>query len=128
MARNLNKSIEFLKKSARAGNGQSAFQLFLIYSKENEVKDNKLAYKYLAKAVESGVTYFEQMNSFFKDNQDELAPVFIASRNLPSTIDVNNKKEIENLHDAYLNEMQMTFNSALSKDRLYLRPAGFMTD
>jgi len=128
VARNLNKSIELLKKAARAGNGQSAFQLFLIYSKEDEVKDNKIAYKYLAKAVENGVTYFEQMNSFFKDNQDELAPVFVASRNLPSTVDVNNKKEIENLHDAYVNELQMTFNSALSKDRLYLRPAGFLTD
>ena len=128
VARNLTKAIELLKKAARAGNGQSCFQLFLVYSREDEVKDNKLAYKYLTKAVETGVTYFDQMNKFFKENQDELAPVFIQNRNLPVTVDSQNKKEIENLHDAYVNEMQTTFHSALSKDRLYLRPAGFMTD
>ena len=128
VAKNITKSIELLKKSAKAGNGQSSFQLFVVYSREEGVKDNKVAYRYLTKAVESGVTYFDQMNSFFKEHQDELTPVFIKSRNLPSSVDSSSKKEIENLHDAYVNELQTTFNSALSKDRLYLRPAGFITD
>lgn len=68
VSRNIKKSIELLKKSAKAGNGQSSFQLYNLYSREKEVKDNKIAYKYLTKAVESGVTYFDQMNSFFKEH------------------------------------------------------------
>lgn len=35
---------------------------------------------------------------------------------------------MENLHDAYLNELQEQFSSKLSKDRMYYRPAGFVTD
>ena len=38
------------------------------------------------------------------------------------------RKEIENLHDAYLNELQETFMAKLGKDRIYQRAAGFMTD
>mmetsp|Transcript_11751 Transcript_11751/g.8192 ORF Transcript_11751/g.8192 Transcript_11751/m.8192 type:complete len:129 (-) Transcript_11751:757-1143(-) len=105
VAKNIPKSIELLKKSAKAGNGQSCFQLYLVYSKEEEVRDNKIAYKYLIKAVESGVTYFDQMNLFFKEHQKELTPVFIECRNLPSSVDSSGDKEIQNLHDAYVNEL-----------------------
>lgn len=33
-----------------------------------------------------------------------------------------------NLHEAYVNEMKGSFSVALSKDRLYQRPAGFIED
>lgn len=45
------------------------------------------------------------MNQFFKDNYDELAPVFIAAKKPPSTVDQKNKSEIENMHDAYVHEL-----------------------
>ena len=41
---------------------------------------------------------------------------------------MNTRKEIENLHDAYLNELKDQFSAKLGKDRMYYRPAGFVTD
>lgn len=35
---------------------------------------------------------------------------------------------MENLHEAYINEMKNSFSNALNKDRLYFRPAGFIKD
>jgi len=77
VTKNLDKSIELLNKAAKMGNAQSNFQLFLLYSREEEKKDVKLAYKNLSKAVQLGVTYFDQLNEFFKDNYDVLAPIFL---------------------------------------------------
>ena len=45
------------------------------------------------------------MNAFFKDNYDVLAPVFLATKK-PADITVANKTEVQNLHDAYVNELQ----------------------
>jgi hypothetical protein len=39
-------------------------------------KDLVKAYKFLNKAMVLGVTNFEQMNTFFRDNYDLLSPVF----------------------------------------------------
>jgi hypothetical protein len=52
--------------------------------------------------------------------------VFIANRNPSELVDKDNRKEIENLHEAYINEMKTSFSAALAKDRLYIRPAGFL--
>jgi hypothetical protein len=41
-------------------------------------------------------------------------------------IDKDNKQEIINLHEAYVNEMKGSFSNALNRDRLYFRPAGFL--
>ena len=41
---------------------------------------------------------------------------------------MTSRKEIENLHDAYLSELQEGFSTKLSKDRMYNRAAGFITD
>ena len=41
-------------------------------------------------------------------------------------VDKDNRQEVENMHDAYINEMKSSFSQALQRDRLYLRPAGFV--
>jgi hypothetical protein len=66
-------------------------------------KDVKKAYKYLNKSVQGGVTNFEQMNEYFKANYEVLAPIFKTIR--PPPAEFTERKEIENLHDAYLNEL-----------------------
>ena len=76
------------------GNAQSNFQLFLLYSLVEEKKDVVLAYKHLIKAVNRGVTYFEQMNTFFKTNYDVLAPVFLETKKPIGGITVANKAEV----------------------------------
>ena len=59
VAKNVEKAVEFLSKSAKWGNGQSCYQLYLIYSEEGEKKDVKKAYKYYEKALNSGVSMFD---------------------------------------------------------------------
>ena len=65
------------------GNAQSAFQLYLLYSSMEGKKDVVKAYRYLNKAMTLGVTNFEQMNAYFRDNFDVLAPVFGEIRKPP---------------------------------------------
>jgi hypothetical protein len=89
-------------------------------------KDVVKAYRFLNKATTLGVTNFEQMNKYFRENFDVLAPVFAEIRKPPQ--DMNSKQEILNLHDAYLSELQESFMAKLGKDRMYQRAAGFMTD
>lgn len=68
------------------------------------------------------------MHAYFKDNYDVLAPIFIKNNNVPDSITADSKTEILNMHEAYVNEGKTTFMDALGKDRMYRRPAGFMTD
>jgi hypothetical protein len=91
-------------------------------TKKNTVK----AYRYLNKAVLLGVTNFEAMNNYFRENYDVLSGVFAEIRKPPA--EMNSRKEMENLHDAYLNELKEQFSAKLGKDRMYYRPAGFVTD
>ena len=49
----------------------------MFYSQEESKKDVKKAYKFLTKAVTRGVTFFEQLHNYFKDNYETLAPIFI---------------------------------------------------
>lgn len=127
VSQNLDKAEDMLKKAYRMGNAQSAFQLHLLY-KESAKKDVVKSYHYLSRAVESGVTFFEDFNAFFKENYDVLAPVFIAQKKPPASVDTSKQADIENMHDAWVNEMKQTFMAALGKDRMYQRPAGFVTD
>lgn len=50
------------------------------------------------------------------------------ARKPSALVDKENKQEVINLHEAYVNEMKNSFSSALNKDRLYFRPAGFLQD
>ncbi len=59
VAKNLDKAEAMLQKAAKMGNGQSNFQLFMLYSTIDEKKDLVKAYKQLTKAVTRGVTYFD---------------------------------------------------------------------
>jgi hypothetical protein len=43
------------------------------------------------------------MNEYFKANYEVLAPIFKTIR--PPPAEFTERKEIENLHDAYLNEL-----------------------
>lgn len=64
----------------------------------------------------------------FVDNYDALVATVIANRKPSSLVDKDNKQEVLNLHEAYINELKTTFSQALQKDRLYLRPVGFLQD
>jgi len=91
-----------------------------------EKKDTIKAYKFLNKAINLGVTHFEEQDKYFKANYDVLKPIFAEIRKPP--VEFTGQKEIENLHDAYLNELKENFSSKLEKDKMYYRQAGFITD
>ena len=61
VAKNVDKAIEYLTKSARAGNGQSAYQLFLIYTEEGPHKNIEKAYQYLENGILTGVSHFDEL-------------------------------------------------------------------
>mmetsp|Transcript_5537 Transcript_5537/g.8699 ORF Transcript_5537/g.8699 Transcript_5537/m.8699 type:complete len:296 (+) Transcript_5537:118-1005(+) len=130
VTQNLDKAIEFLKKAAAGGNGQSLYQLYLIFSgvKAESKKDIPTAYNYLMEAIKVGVTYFEEAIKFFKENYDALAPVYVNSKGLPFEVKEENKKDILNMHEAMIGELKVSFSAALGKDRLYHRPCGFIND
>jgi len=80
------------------------------------------------KACINGVTYFDEIISYFKTNYAVLAPVFVKSKNLPVEIKDETEKDITNMHDAFIGELKVGFSGALSKDKLYHRPSGFIND
>lgn len=71
---------------------------------------------------------FDDFQKLFRDSYDELVQTFITTKKPSAMVDKDNRKEVENLHDAYVNEMKTSFSQALGKDRLYLRPCGFVQD
>lgn len=133
--KNMTKAQEYLNRAAEAGNGQSYYQLYLIHSgkegQSQELKDPIKAYRYLLNAINRGATFFEEAVSFFRSNYKELVDEFIKINNLTlATQDDSeeSKNNIINMHDAFINELKTNFSSALSKDRLYNRPCGFLND
>lgn len=132
VGKNIPKAIEFLTRSANAGNGQSYYQLYLIHSGKDEqdltYKNVEQAYGYLLNAIIRGVTYFDEMVAFFKLNYAELAPVYIKQKNLQMEVNAENEKNILNMHEAWIGELKVGFSTALGKDRLYHRPCGFLND
>lgn len=78
-------------------------------------------------ALYRGVTFFDEAIQFFAANQALLSPEFIKIKQLNVEIR-DNQKEIQTMHDAFINELKTNFASALSKDRLYNRPCGFLND
>lgn len=97
-----------------------------MYSSMPTKKNTVKAYRFLNKSICLGVTHFDVISKFFAENFDILSPIFIEMRKPPA--EMTSRKEIENLHDAYLNELQETFSAKLGKDRMYQRAAGFITD
>jgi hypothetical protein len=79
-------------------------------------------------AVYRGVTYFDEVIAFFTVNQQELAPEFLKMKGFDMVATDENQKEIQNMHDAFIAELKVSFSAALSKDRLYNRPCGFLND
>lgn len=81
----------------------------------------------LLDAIYSGVTYFDEIKLFFKENVAELAGEFAKSNpHLP--LDLKNTDDINARHVAFIDEMKVNFSAALGKDRLYHRPCGFLND
>lgn len=78
----------------------------------------------------NGVSFFDEFHQLFKDNFDELSPVFLNKKSQQNNtlIDKSNSQDVLKLHEAYVNEMKTSFSQALGKDRLYQRPTGFMQD
>lgn len=82
---NLDKAESLLKQAYKLGNAQSAFQLHLLY-KDGAKKDIVKAYHYLTRAVECGVTFFEEMNAFFKEHFEVLCPVYLEMKKPPTSV------------------------------------------
>jgi len=97
-----------------------------VYSIEGPKKDPVKAYKYVIKAVLRGVTFFDEMHAYFKENYKVLAPVYITMKKLPSELTVEKEKEISNLHEAWINELKQGFMAGVTNDRMYHRAAGFV--
>ena len=123
-----NQAEDHLKRAAKMGNAQSDYQLYLLYSKVEEKKDVVKAYKHLFKAVSMGVTFFDELTKYFKENYDVLCPVFCEIKKPPESIDRENKEEMENLHEAHIAEIRNSFMTALGRDRMYKRPCGSVND
>lgn len=98
--KNLDKAIEYLTKAADAGNGQSMYQLYLIYSGKGDAsaKNPEKAYEYLMRAIHNGVTYFDEAVSFFVENYAVLAPIYVKSKNLSIELNAESEKDIKNMH------------------------------
>ena len=79
-------------------------------------------------ALYRGVTFFDEVIAFFAANLKVLAPEFIKMKGLTIELKDDNHKDIQNMHDAFVNELRATFSTALGKDRLYNRPCGFLND
>ena len=58
----------------------------------------------------NGFTAFDDFSKFFKDNYEELVADFIAQKTPSSLVNKDNRKEIENIHDAYVNELKLSFS------------------
>jgi len=58
----------------------------------------------------TGVSFYDQFHALFKENQDELGPIFLEKKHPNTPIDRSNKQEVLNLHEAYVNEMKSTFS------------------
>lgn len=67
----------------------------------------------MEKAIQYGCTMFDEFSKLFKDNYGELAQVFIENKKPSALVDKDNKTEVENMHDAYVNEMKISFSQAL---------------
>jgi hypothetical protein len=75
VAMNLDKSEARLLKAHKWAT-PSQHSTILLCSTIELKKDFKKAYLYLKKAVLLGVTFFDNITNFFKENFDLLAPVF----------------------------------------------------
>ena len=132
VAKNIEKAIQYLSRSAATGNGQSHYQLYLIHSGKDEqdltYKNVEAAYTYLLNALIRGVTFFDEMVAFFRQNYAELAPLYLKNQNLQIEVNEENEKNILNMHEAWVGELKVGFSTALGKDRLYHRPCGFLND
>jgi len=58
VSQDLKKSETLLLKTAKAGNGQSCFQLYVMYANMPSMKNVEKAYRFLNKALQLGVTHF----------------------------------------------------------------------
>jgi hypothetical protein len=82
-----------------------------LYSHEEApYKDLKKAYYYFEKAILNGVSLFDDFHALFKENFDELSPIFIETKKPSALVDKTNKQEVLNLHEAYVNEMKTSFS------------------
>jgi hypothetical protein len=75
-----------------------------------------------------GVTFFDQMHEYFKDNYDALVEAFLKVKKPSADPAKEVRQEVINLHEAYVNELKTNFMAALGRDRMYKRPCGSVTD
>lgn len=128
VGKDVKKSIEYLKRSGKEGNGQSFYQLAIIHLNEEGFINIPKAYHYFEKALLTGVSFFDEFHGLFKQNQDALSAIFLETKQPHTLIQKDNKAEVLSLHEAYVSEMKHSFSVALGKDRLYQRAVGFMQD
>lgn len=68
---------------------------------------------------------YQICQQYFKDNYDVLKPIFLERKKIG---DIDSVEEIQNIHNAYINEFQIKFSEAMKKDHLYKKATAFMND
>jgi TPR repeat protein len=119
--------IKYLEKASELGNVQADYELFDIYAREEGFEDLPKAYNYFCDAIENGFTSFQELQEFFKKNIDVLKDTFL-QRKHSEELKLDSNDEIQNLHDAYTNDLMSKFTDAMRKDQLYKRATAYMTD
>jgi TPR repeat protein len=80
VGKDIPKAIEYLKRAAKEGNGQSCYQLAIIHLNEEGFIDVPKAYHYFEKALLTGVSFFDEFHGLFKQHQDTLSPIFLEKK------------------------------------------------
>lgn len=78
--KNIPRAIEYLLKASKQGNGQSAYQLAVIFLNEEGFIDIPRAYHFFEKALLTGVSFFDEFHGFFKEHFDTLSPIFLEKK------------------------------------------------
>jgi hypothetical protein len=53
---------------------------------------------------------FDDFHKYFVEHYDLLKDIFIESKQPSTMVDRNNKQEVVNLHEAYINELKNSFS------------------
>lgn len=125
--KDVREAIKYLEKAVELGNCQADYELFDIYAREEGFENLTLAYDHFCNAVENGYTSFQELQDFFKKNTEALKDHFLKRKHYEE-LKLDSDEEVQNLHDAYTNEMMNKFTNAMRKDQLYKRATAYMTD
>lgn len=103
-------------KALKGGNINSAYQLFLLYSKDTKMFNIVKAYKMLKKCCDYSLQCFDELQSYFSEHVSELKLLDESWKSWPD-------KELITIHGVEVSKQSKKFNDAVQTDALYKRPS-----